>query len=235
MTAYIFDVVGTIIGTPGLGRALKSALAELGGDVRAEPEWLVARHKLIADLTALPARPTEEDYRTLNLDLLAATGLPALPGAAEVVHRQCHGLTWTPFPDATDTLAALSAAGCPVGVASNFDSTLSELLTRLFPGIHFEVILASGLGYPAKPRPEMLQLAAVQLGVEPAEATYVGDNPRLDGLAARAAGMEMVLVDRLDLYRAYPGRRIASLAELGPTGLRPPGQSGPRGRPSAWC
>jgi HAD superfamily hydrolase (TIGR01509 family) len=79
----------------------------------------------------------------------------------------------------------------------------------------FEVVVTSqGCGF-AKPDPRILRIALDGLGVRPREAVYVGDDPAVDGAAARAAGVPFVWVDRGDGQRGpRPRRRVLVLAEL---------------------
>lgn len=79
----------------------------------------------------------------------------------------------------------------------------------------FETVVTSqGCGY-AKPDPRILQVALDALRVSPRHAVYVGDDPAVDGAAARAAGVPFVWVDRGDPPRgARPRRRVRSLLEL---------------------
>lgn len=79
----------------------------------------------------------------------------------------------------------------------------------------FEVVVTSqGAGF-AKPDPRILFKATDALGVPPAQALYVGDDPATDGGAARAAGMRFCWVDD---GRPAGGRRprfrVTSLREL---------------------
>jgi HAD superfamily hydrolase (TIGR01549 family) len=85
--------------------------------------------------------------------------------------------------------------------------------SRLAP--FFETVITSeGCGY-AKPDPRILHVALEALSVFPRHAVYVGDDPAVDGAAARAAGVPFVRMDRGDLVRGRrPRRRVRSLHEL---------------------
>jgi len=80
---------------------------------------------------------------------------------------------------------------------------------------YFEVVVTSqGCGF-AKPDPRILRIALDGLGLRPREAVYVGDDPAVDGAAARAAGVPFIWMDRGDAVRgARPRRRVRSLAGL---------------------
>jgi 2-haloacid dehalogenase len=76
------------------------------------------------------------------------------------------------------------------------------------------VVTSQSCGY-AKPDPRILHVALDVLDVLPRHAVYVGDDPKTDGGAARAAGVPFVWMDcgrRIDGRR--PRRRVQSLAEL---------------------
>jgi len=79
----------------------------------------------------------------------------------------------------------------------------------------FEVVVTSaGSGY-TKPDPRILHVALDALGLSPREAMYVGDDPAVDGAAARAAGVPFCWVDPGRPRKGpRPRRRVASLREL---------------------
>jgi 2-haloacid dehalogenase len=85
-------------------------------------------------------------------------------------------------------------------------------LERFFAAI----VTSEGCGF-AKPDPRILHVALQALSVEAREAVYVGDDARVDGEAARAAGVSFIWMDRgAPLPRATrrPRRRIVGLGEL---------------------
>jgi putative hydrolase of the HAD superfamily len=79
----------------------------------------------------------------------------------------------------------------------------------------FETVVTSqGCGF-AKPDPRILHVALDALGVPARHAVYVGDDPAVDGAAARAAGVPFVWMDRGDpTPGARPRRSVRTLAEL---------------------
>jgi putative hydrolase of the HAD superfamily len=68
----------------------------------------------------------------------------------------------------------------------------------------------------ARPDPAIFGYACRALGVAPHEAAYVGDNPGTDAVAAHAAGLTGVWLDRRAAPVATPPgvRRIPGLAAL---------------------
>ncbi|HZW01217.1 MAG TPA: HAD-IA family hydrolase [Candidatus Deferrimicrobium sp.] len=106
------------------------------------------------------------------------------------------------FPDVIPALKAMRAAGLRLAVVSNWGWAAPELLQTLELAQHFEVLsISARVGYQ-KPHPAIFEHALDLLGVDPAEAVHVGDDPKADVVGARRAGIEPILVDRHG--RAHP-------------------------------
>jgi len=76
------------------------------------------------------------------------------------------------------------------------------------------VVTSQSCGF-AKPDPRILRVALEELEVHPRHAVYVGDDPATDGVAARAAGVRFVWMDRGDELRGRrPRSRVTSLRGL---------------------
>jgi putative hydrolase of the HAD superfamily len=118
------------------------------------------------------------------------------------------------FDDVRPALEALAARGLKLGIISNFEPWLEEVL-RLEGVAHlFSVLAISGVLGVAKPQPAIFQAALEQAGVAPGAAIHVGDQPETDAAAARAVGITPVLIDRFRRLPPEVGPRIGSLAEL---------------------
>jgi putative hydrolase of the HAD superfamily len=101
-------------------------------------------------------------------------------------------------------------------MASNNDGALRAQLCSV--GIHDlfspAALMDSGVEGVAKPDPELPLRAARALGVTPSRCLFVGDVDRVDGAAARAAGMPFALLDPLGQERPARPLVIRSLAEI---------------------
>ena len=97
--------------------------------------------------------------------------------------------------DVPVTLAKLKQAGCKLGLVSNRQEPLHELAADLGIDEFFFLILAAGEVDKWKPDPALLLHAIELMGSNPDSTIYVGDNPYADVAAAKAAGMQAVLVD----------------------------------------
>jgi REG-2-like HAD superfamily hydrolase len=100
---------------------------------------------------------------------------------------------WTVAGGAPEAFAALRAAGKKVAVVSNWDDRLPPLLAALGLTQHLDdVIVSSEVGLE-KPDPAIFRLACARLGVAPAEAIHVGNDPVEDVQGARTAGCAALL------------------------------------------
>lgn len=122
-------------------------------------------------------------------------------------------------PGVRDALATLRGWGVRLGVCSNKPRPFTEqLLGHLGLAGVFAVVVGPEDVAHIKPAPDMLRLALARLGLEPAQALYVGDM-RVDIQTARAAGVPVFVVatgsDTLDdLRSAGPDRVLNQMGEL---------------------
>ncbi len=142
------------------------------------------------------------------------------PATARLAQLLLRALRFTVSPDAPATLEALARAGVAVGVVSNWDCSLPEVLDELGLAGRFAVVCASASVGAAKPDPAIFLHALGLLGVAPGRALHCGDSPEADCAGARRAGLRAVLVDRAGVLPPGPCRRIRDLAELLPQALR---------------
>jgi putative hydrolase of the HAD superfamily len=112
-------------------------------------------------------------------------------------------------------LDALAAAGLATAVLTNgVTEQQTDKIARVgLTGRLGPVFTAEDLGV-AKPDPEAFRLACARWGLEPSAVLSVGDRHDLDVLAARAAGLHAVHLDRLDEGPHDEPSRILSLAAL---------------------
>jgi HAD superfamily hydrolase (TIGR01509 family) len=111
---------------------------------------------------------------------------------------------WRKVPDGLIAgLARARAAGIRLGIVSNSEGALMDLLDRVALSEHFETVVDSGLVGVRKPDPAIFQLALTRMGSGPEGVLYVGDIPEVDVLGARAAGLDAVLIDTLNHYPSY--------------------------------
>jgi putative hydrolase of the HAD superfamily len=166
---------------------------------------------------------TYEQSKTARIRTWASlTGIPVPPGTE--LHWFADFLAgysehWTAFEDVAECLAALD--GLRLGVITNGHGEQQRAkVAALGLTNTFEAVLAAGDVGIAKPDARIFLLAADKFGVSPARCAYVGDQHDIDALAAAAAGMTGIWLNRQ--ARPAPGglapgavvTQIASLAEL---------------------
>jgi HAD superfamily hydrolase (TIGR01509 family) len=105
-----------------------------------------------------------------------------------------------PDPQARPLLTALERAGVAIGVLSNGWNPLQVAKARRvgFGG----TVLASADLDVAKPHPAAFAALSRELGFEPAQCLYVGDDPRTDVIGALRAGFQAVWLDHEG--KSYP-------------------------------
>ena len=101
-----------------------------------------------------------------------------------------------------------------IGVISNADGKIEDVLRRCGIADCFLTITDSGLVGYEKPHPEIFRQALRSLDAQPEESLYVGDVYFVDYLGATQAGMQAVLMDVSGAYKEKGVARVESLAEL---------------------
>jgi putative hydrolase of the HAD superfamily len=129
------------------------------------------------------------------------------------VHATDH--LWTHVPEGTHAaLAALREAGLRLGVVSNADGRVPELLDRLGIGEQLEFVLDSGRVGVEKPDPRIFQAAVRRLGLPAGACLFAGDLYPVDVQGARRAGLRAVLIDPWDAFGDRDVDRVLSVAEV---------------------
>jgi pyrophosphatase PpaX len=203
--ALLFDLDGTLIDSIGLllecmhhafePRSRRPTTAQwvagIGTPLRTQlAEWCDGD----ADVESLVTRYRE--YQDLHLERLT-----------------------TPFPGVLDTLAWARATGHPLAVVTSKGRGMTaRSLEHVGLAGAFDAIVTFEETERHKPLPDPVWLACERLGVEPANALFVGDSPH-DMYAGRAAGARTAAAlwgpfTREELAPAVPTHWLTSMAEL---------------------
>lgn len=196
---------------------LRAALARTG-HVHDEARVATALHAEVLHYRAHLGRGRDADSLAALRRECAGVLRDALGGDAppldELTPILVGSLRFRLFPDVLPALDALAAAGVTLGVVSNWDHALPEVLEGLGVAGRFGVIATSAGVGAAKPDPAIFHHALGVLGVSPDRALHCGDLPRADCLGAARAGVRAVLVDRAGSLPPGPCPRIRSLTSL---------------------
>lgn len=195
--AVLLDAFGTLIGIDEpYGRLRRSLRLHLGAEVsmaEAERAFLAEMDYYAghchegtdaAALTGLRAR--------CAAIVLEELGIDADPAVAAVLLRDA--IAFRAFDDAAPLLAGLRSAGVAVAVVSNWDCSLRDALEGV--GIEIDVVVDSASAGSSKPDPRIFRRAVAALGVSPGRVLHVGDTEATDGAGARAAGIDVRILDR---------------------------------------
>lgn len=118
------------------------------------------------------------------------------------------------FDDALPVLEELAGRGYRLGLISNFEEWLAEMLVELKVGDLFETKTISGIAGVEKPDIRIYQIALETAGVDAGKTVHVGDSLVLDVEPATAVGMKAVLLDRAGRVPEASVPKISSLEEL---------------------
>lgn len=215
-----------------LGEAMTSLLAEHGHTPTEEDmhraweaadRWFWDEYHRPDNQTWSDDQRINQTWRAFHGQMLRELGV-AEARMSELVERilasQFSPGSWEPYPDVVPVLEELQptrAAGrLRIGVVSDWNSNLREILVALELDRYLDFVLASGAVGLAKPSPALFRLALERADARPEHALMVGDSYRADVVGARAAGMDAILLDRPGEATATDVPVIRSLLELPP-------------------
>lgn len=222
-----FDAAGTLIEVRGSVGEIYSRVAR-GGGFEADPSMLqrnFARAFGLQPPMAFPAGTPEAKLRELekdwwlNLVKDVFAGLGSFPRFDEffdgLFERFRGSEFWRVYDDVEPALTELKQRGLKLGVISNFDSRLYDVLRACgLDGFFDSVHISTRVG-AAKPDPAIFQAALNYFGIEPGQAWHVGDSLREDVEGARAAGLQACLIDRRgEQHSATDYAVLSSLPQL---------------------
>jgi putative hydrolase of the HAD superfamily len=160
---------------------------------------------------------TEKERATLFLEglfLLAGCPEASLPGVRDALYRlHMERHLWSAVESRTHAaLDRLRALGVKLGVVSNSDGRAEEALRAAGLLDYFDLVLDSAHVGVEKPDPRIFQIALDRLGVPAGAALYAGDIYEVDVVGARAAGLDVVLIDPRGEHR---GRDVDGYPSVG--------------------
>ena len=207
MIQYIFfDVAGTLLGKPTLYSIIQNTLRDFGHEVGLDE--IKNKHKLLSEVIHFPDRTDETFYRKFNSELLYLLGIIPEEIVIDSIFKNCTYLPWEAFDD-TKILKELNL---PMGVISNFNTSLKDKLTQFFGPVFQDVLVSEELGV-AKPNIEFYQKALEKIPFDVHEVLYVGDSIKLDLEPASKLGFKVLIIDRDNFY-PNSKNRISNLTEI---------------------
>jgi len=205
--SVFFDVANTLLEKPDLFSLIHRVL-ESNGHVVSQND-LRHVHKFLAEAFVFPDKTSREFYAEFNSHLLYALGIAPNEKLLSDIFEACTYLPWQPFSD-TDALAKIPL---PMGILSNWDSSLREKLQQHFT-IDFKWILCSQVEGDKKPSPLFFKRMMDESGLQASEILFVGDSMKLDIHPALQLGVHAVLIDRQNHFPHANVSRIQQLDQL---------------------
>lgn len=163
-----------------------------------------------------------------------AEKIAPISGELTYLYRQTMGHRHAQ-PDAQQVIQELNRRGYRLGILSNTitEREIPEWLEQDGLSRYFPTVVLSSIFGRRKPGPEIFWEAARRIGVEPARAAYVADNPSRDVPGSRRAGFGMMILmltpeeeETKDLTgECQPDKVIHTLSEL--LEMFPPRQNEP--------
>ncbi len=204
------DAVGTLFGVRGSVGEIYSQFAQgFGVDVSAD----LLDHTFAESFKKAPPAvfPNTESqdlhsyefnwWKAIAHQTFAQAGvLEKFPNFDQFFHKLYHYFAtpqpWFIYPEVKSALFTWQKQGIELGIISNFDSRLHQVIKSL--GIHpyfSSVTISTEVGF-AKPHPKIFQIALAQHGYKPHQTWHIGDSYEEDYLGANQAGLFPILLHR---------------------------------------
>ncbi|GAA4233964.1 hypothetical protein GCM10022291_12310 [Postechiella marina] len=207
MIKYVFfDVAETLLGKPSLFTIIQNVLKDFGHN-RSLQE-IKEKHKFLSEVIHFPDRTDEAFYKKFNSNLIYTLGIIPSDDLVNSIFKNCTYLPWEKFEDTK----VLSEIDLPIGVISNFNTTLKDKLNTFFGDVFTDVLVSEELGV-AKPNVEFYKKALEKISCNADEVLYIGDSIKLDLKPALELGFNALIIDRNNFYPKLE-KRISSLIEV---------------------
>jgi FMN phosphatase YigB (HAD superfamily) len=204
---YLFDLANTLLYKPTFYTRFLDVLARNGCTI--PKSELMAKHRWLSEVILFPDKTSSLFYEDFNAKLLLSLGIQPKQSLLDEIFSACTYLPWQAFDDTH----VLSDIVTPKAILSNWDESVKDKVEDFFPG-QFAAVFGSALSGVRKPDLVFFKKAIDELGVSPAEITYVGDSLKLDVFPALDLGINAILIDRNNDFPFYRGKKMHSLEEL---------------------
>jgi putative hydrolase of the HAD superfamily len=137
-------------------------------------------------------------WRTLVYDVFNQIALPDTFDAffEELYLLFAQPSVWRLFPECREVLQTLREQGYIVGIISNWDTRLFDILHGFDLMPYFEHVSISAVVGWEKPHREIFRRATDAVNVVPARALHIGDSLQADVIGAQQAGLQPLWLQR---------------------------------------
>ena len=187
-----------------IGRTTRVFAPSIRPTVPEHEEWSIYFHGYLSSIEV------PED----RLEAAIETLIPVWKGPSRELWRRV-------LSGSVDGLRALGNADLRLGIVSNSDGLVQELLARNEicqvgpgPGVQVLTIVDSGVVGVAKPDPRIFDIALASLGLDPSDVIYVGDSVKYDVRSAEGAGMTPLHFDPFGLCDGTDHAHVAHVDQV---------------------
>ena len=159
--------------------------------IRGSAEFDIEKHE------GLSAHEFYTQWNITQLKHLGLEGPKAKRLAATIDSEWWKYAEFHVYPDVEITLLKLKQMGLKLGIITGgFEEDIEAIMPKTGLDPLFDVKVGVNTTGKRKPHPQAFKHALKQLGVQPSEAIFVGDNFKADYEGAEKAGMTPVLIRR---------------------------------------
>ena len=210
--AVLFDAAGTLDTRGTVGELYREVAGGYGSDATAE----AIQGSFLRHWRDSGGPRDKESWKSMVRSIFDEVGpVSGFPTFFEELYELFRTLGgWRCFPETAEVLGSLKAGGYRLGIVSNCDARLTDVLEALrLESLVDSATIPSSCGY-AKPDSRIFDAATRSLDVGPAEALFVGDDFIEDVAAAGRAGLSAIWIRRHAGTRPTDVRSISDLREI---------------------
>ncbi len=219
-STVIWDVGGTLVDrVVGLTEALAQALGTVGMRLETvDAATLECAHQQYLRTEPHWCTPEEEQqgFEKIAAILLGRTHAAGDTDRIARLGQALGGFDWVyrPVPGIPELLQELGDRGIRQAVASNWPPSLPRFLRYHDLHDHFSLVVGSGAEGCCKPDPLFYRRVKERLGLDASTAVYIGNDPNLDILPARAAGLLAIHFDPRRQHAGADAHEVSTLRRL---------------------
>ena len=206
LTALFLDVDDTVYSTTefALSARQNAVKAMVGAGLQVSEEVCLRElEEVISEFGSNYEHHFDKLLQRLPASACSESTPLVIVAAGMVAYHQTKFRSFSPYEDALEVLRQLRDRGLPLGIiTAGVGIKQAEKIVRL--GLHEivackHIFITDALGV-AKTNPKLYQRACDELGVDPTECVYVGDNPPVDVDVPHQIGMKAILSRRSGKY-----------------------------------
>jgi putative hydrolase of the HAD superfamily len=202
--AVIFDFYNTLAETPQWGPSWEEMMAEVGFDLPPDVRdrwWNDGIDGIEHDEHSQSREHYVAWQQSRMQGMLDECGMPRATQEAMITRaREISGhRRIVAYDETVAVLGELRARGIPLAICSNWDWDLEEAIEGAGLTGAVDVVLSSAWVGARKPHRRMYEAVLDRIGVEPADALFVGDTWTCDVEGPRAAGLVPLYLRRAHL------------------------------------